>query len=61
MATRSQVREAVVGLLYAFDSGNGAILNLAPSLLEERKIKKRPATLCTRTLRGHANTPRKLG
>lgn len=39
MATRSQAREAVVGFLYAFDSGNGAILNLAPSLLEEKKIK----------------------
>ncbi|BDQ29199.1 transcription antitermination factor NusB [Helicobacter ailurogastricus] len=39
MATRSQAREAVAGLLYAFDSGNTDILNAAPTLLEEKKIR----------------------
>ncbi|TSA82623.1 transcription antitermination factor NusB [Helicobacter mehlei] len=52
MATRSQVREAVVGLLYAFDSGNGAILNLAPSLLEERKIKNAQQRFALELLEG---------
>ena len=39
MATRAQAREAVVSLLYAYDTGNRAIRKFAPELLEEKKIK----------------------
>ncbi|BCZ18836.1 Transcription antitermination protein NusB [Helicobacter sp. NHP19-012] len=39
MATRSQAREAVAGLLYAYDSGNTEIFKVAPTLLEEKKIR----------------------
>lgn len=41
MATRSQAREAVVGLLYAYDSGNIAIRKLAKEVLEEKKIRNK--------------------
>ncbi|WP_104750212.1 transcription antitermination factor NusB, partial [Helicobacter cynogastricus] len=39
MATRSQVREAVVGLLYAYESGNEAMLKSAPDFLTQKKIR----------------------
>lgn len=41
MATRTQAREAVITLLYAFDSGNEEIKTLAPSMLEEKKIRNK--------------------
>lgn len=41
MATRSQAREAVVGLLYAYDSGNIDIRKLAKEVLEEKKIRNK--------------------
>ena len=39
MATRTHAREAVVSLLYAFESGNEDIRKFAVSILEQRKIK----------------------
>ncbi|CAM2849679.1 transcription antitermination factor NusB [Helicobacter felis] len=39
MATRSQVREAVVSLLYAYESGNEAMLKSAPDFFTQKKIK----------------------
>lgn len=41
MATRTQAREVVVGLLYAYDSGNVKIKDFAGSMLEEKKIKNK--------------------
>ena len=41
MATRTQAREAVVSLLYAYDSGNEEITSLAPEILDEKKIKNK--------------------
>ncbi|PAF41468.1 transcription antitermination factor NusB [Helicobacter sp. 11S03491-1] len=41
MATRTQAREAVAGLLYAYDSGNINIRDFAQSILEEKKIKNK--------------------
>lgn len=41
MATRTQAREAVVSLLYAYDSGNENISNLASEILDEKKIKNK--------------------
>lgn len=41
MATRTQAREAVVSLLYAYDSGNEEITTLAPEILDEKKIKNK--------------------
>lgn len=41
MATRTQAREAVVGLLYAYECGNTAIMQSAPHILQDRKIKNK--------------------
>ena len=39
MATRHQVRESIVGLLYASDIGNDGIDKFADELFEEKKIR----------------------
>jgi len=39
MATRHQVRETIVGLLYASDIGNDGIDKFADELFEEKKIR----------------------
>ncbi len=39
MATRSQAREAVIALLYAYDSGNKDITKLVREILEDKKIR----------------------
>ncbi|PAF53644.1 N utilization substance protein B [Helicobacter sp. 13S00482-2] len=41
MATRTQAREAVAGLLYAYDSGNTSIRDFAQNILGEKKIKNK--------------------
>lgn len=41
MATRAQAREAVAGLLYAYDTGNREIRKFAVDILEEKRIKNR--------------------
>lgn len=41
MATRTQAREAVSALLYAYDSGNEKIRDFAKAFLEEKKIKNK--------------------
>ena len=41
MATRTQARESVVGLLYAFDLGNEAIAKHADVILEDKKIRNK--------------------
>jgi N utilization substance protein B len=41
MATRSQAREAVAGLLYAYQSGNQNIEKFAKEMLDEKKIRNK--------------------
>lgn len=41
MATRAQARQAVVGLLYAYDLGNEEIGNYSEELLEDNKIRNK--------------------
>ncbi len=41
MATRHQVRETIVGLLYASDIGNEGIDKFANDLFEEKKIRNK--------------------
>ncbi len=41
MATRHQVRTAVVGLLYAYDLGNREIAKFSDVILEEDKIRNK--------------------
>ncbi len=41
MATRTQARESVIGLLYAYDLGNEGIVKFVDEILEEKKIRNR--------------------
>jgi len=41
VATRAHAREAVVGLLYAYESGNENIKEHAVDILEEKKIRNK--------------------
>ena len=41
MATRTQARESVVGLLYAYDLGNESIAKFSDIILEDKKIRNR--------------------
>lgn len=41
MATRTQAREAVISLLYAYDSGNESIGKSAIEILDEKKIRNK--------------------
>lgn len=39
MATRTQARESVIGLLYAVDLGNEGIINFIDEILEDKNKK----------------------
>jgi transcription antitermination protein NusB len=39
LATRTQARESVIGLLYAYDLGNEEIAKFVDEILEEKKIR----------------------
>jgi N utilization substance protein B len=41
MATRTQARESVIGLLYAYDLGNEAIAKYSDEILEDKKIRNK--------------------
>jgi transcription antitermination protein NusB len=41
LATRTQARESVIGLLYAYDLGNVEIVKFIDDLLEEKKIRNK--------------------
>ncbi len=41
MATRTQARESVIGLLYAYDLGNEAIASHSEVILEDKKIRNK--------------------
>lgn len=41
MATRTQARESVIGLLYAYDLGNIEIAKFVDDILEEKKIRNK--------------------
>ena len=41
MATRTQARESVVGLLYAYDLGNEGIVKFSDEILEDKKIRNK--------------------
>jgi N utilization substance protein B len=52
MATRHQVRESVVGLLYASDMGNAQIDNHMGEILEEKKIRNQQRTFALELYEG---------
>ena len=52
MATRTQARESVVGLLYAYDLGNENIANHSDIILEDRKIRNKQKDFATSLFNG---------
>lgn len=52
MATRHQAREAVIGLLYAYDLGNLEIKKFAEDILEEKKIRNKQREFALTLFRG---------
>ena len=52
MATRSQVREVVTQLLYAYGSGNDGISKFMDEILEEKKIKNAQNTFAKELFEG---------
>lgn len=55
MATRHQAREAVVGLLYAYDLGNDKIADHANDILEEKKIRNKQREFALELFAGTIN------
>lgn len=52
MATRTQARESVIGLLYAYDLGNENIAKHADIILEDRKIRNKQKDFATTLFEG---------
>ncbi|MGM0622986.1 MAG: transcription antitermination factor NusB [Campylobacterota bacterium] len=52
MATRAQARQAVVGLLYAYDLGNEEIGNYSEELLEDNKIRNKQREFALKLFNG---------
>lgn len=52
MATRTQARESVIGLLYAFDLGNSEIEKYSDIILEDKKIRNKQKEFAVNLFRG---------
>ena len=60
MATRTQARESVVGLLYAYDLGNENIANHSDIILEDRKIRNKQKDFATSLFDGTISNLEKI-
>jgi N utilization substance protein B len=52
MATRTQARESVVGLLYAYDLGNTEIAKFSDIVLEDKKIRNKQKEFALNLFKG---------
>jgi N utilization substance protein B len=52
MATRTQARQSVIGLLYAYDLGNEKIVDFIDDILEDKKIRNKQKTFAVGLFRG---------
>jgi len=52
MATRTQARESVIGLLYAYDLGNENIVKFADIILEDKKIRNKQKEFALNLFKG---------
>ena len=55
MATRTQARESVIGLLYAFDLGNDGIVKFVDDILEDKKIRNKQKDFALNLFNGVVN------
>lgn len=52
MATRTQARESVIGLLYAYDLGNEGIVKFVDEILEDKKIRNKQKDFALKLFNG---------
>ena len=52
MATRTQARESVIGLLYAYDLGNEGIVKFVDEILEDKKIRNQQKDFALKLFNG---------
>ncbi len=55
MATRTQARESVIGLLYAYDLGNDGIVKFVDEILEDKKIRNKQKDFALNLFNGVVN------
>ncbi|NQY95466.1 MAG: transcription antitermination factor NusB [Campylobacteraceae bacterium] len=55
MATRTQARESVIGLLYAYDLGNEGIVKFVDEILEDKKIRNKQKEFALNLFNGVIN------
>lgn len=60
MATRTQARESVIGLLYAYDLGNDGITKFVDEILEEKKIRNSQKDFALKLFNGTINNLSKI-
>ena len=60
MATRTQARESVVGLLYAYDLGNEGIVKYVDDILEDKKIRNKQKAFALNLFNGVINNLEKI-
>jgi len=60
LATRTQARESVVGLLYAYDLGNEAIAKHSDIILEDKKIRNKQKEFALSLFDGTVNNLEKI-
>jgi N utilization substance protein B len=60
LATRTQARESVIGLLYAYDLGNEGIAKFVDEILEEKKIRNKQKDFAVNLFNGVVNNIEKI-
>ncbi len=55
MATRTQARESVIGLLYAYGLGNEGIVKFVDEILEDKKIRNKQKDFALNLFNGVVN------
>jgi len=55
VATRTQARESVIGLLYAYDLGNDGIVKFVDEILEDKKIRNKQKDFALNLFNGVVN------
>ncbi|CAM3610456.1 transcription antitermination factor NusB [Arcobacter aquimarinus] len=60
MATRTQARESVIGLLYAYDLGNEGIVKFVDEILEEKKIRNQQKEFALKLFNGTVTNIEKI-
>lgn len=60
MATRTQARESVIGLLYAYDLGNEGIAKFVDEILEDKKIRNKQKDFALKLFNGTVENLEKI-